>query len=181
LAECQNRKPKKSNRKSKQINQKDREITGLFVVPDPKNKYNILDMKKEARSLVINTDGGSRNNPGPAGIGFVIYDDQGNILETYKEYIGEATNNIAEYQALIRALKHAHEYHPEEIVCRLDSELVVKQVRGEYKAKDEKMKELLNQVREMSFFRPVSFVHVRREQNKLADKLVNEALDEAGF
>lgn len=138
-------------------------------------------MAKKIKSLVINTDGGSRNNPGPAGIGFVIYDDAGNIVETYKEHIGKATNNVAEYQALIRALKHAKAYDPEEIVCRLDSELVVKQIRGEYKAKDPGMRELLNQVREMSFFKPVSFIHIRREQNKLADKLVNEALDEAGF
>ena len=138
-------------------------------------------MTHKIAELVINTDGGSRNNPGPAAIGFVIYDNMGEIVETYKEYIGEATNNVAEYRALIKALKHAKAYDPDEVVCRLDSELVVKQVRGEYKAKDPGMKELLDQVREMSFFKPISFVHVRREQNKLADKLVNEALDEAGF
>jgi ribonuclease HI len=133
------------------------------------------------KKIIINTDGGARNNPGPAGIGVVISDPEGNILETYKEHIGDATNNIAEYRALIAGLKHAKRFEAEEIECRLDSELVVKQVTGVYKAKDEGMKEMLQIVREMVFFKPIEFVHVRREKNKLADKLVNEALDEAGF
>lgn len=133
------------------------------------------------KKIIINTDGGSRNNPGPAGIGVVISDSDGNVLETYKEYIGEATNNIAEYRALLAGLKHAKRFKPTEIECRLDSELVVKQVTGEYKAKDEVMKDLLGQVRELVFFKPIEFVHVKREFNKAADKLVNEALDEAGY
>lgn len=133
------------------------------------------------KKIIINTDGGSRNNPGPAGIGVVIYDPEGNVLETYKEHIGDATNNIAEYRALIAGLKHAKRFKAEEIECRLDSELVVKQVTGVYKAKDEGMKQMLQEVRELVFFKPITFVHVRREKNKLADKLVNEALDEAGF
>lgn len=130
------------------------------------------------KKLIIYTDGGARNNPGPAGIGVVICDDLGIILETYKEYIGEATNNIAEYQALITALKRAKKYKPDEIECRLDSELVVKQARGEYKTKDEKMKKLLGEVRELTFFKNVTFKSIPREQNELADRLVNEVLDE---
>lgn len=130
------------------------------------------------KKIIINSDGGARNNPGPAAIGIVISDEIGNILETHKEYIGKTTNNVAEYRALIEGLRRAHKYEPDEIECRLDSELVKKQVTGEYKTKDPGMKELLAQVRELSFFKHVSFVHVRREKNKLADSLVNEALDE---
>jgi ribonuclease HI len=130
--------------------------------------------------LRIHTDGGARGNPGPAGIGYIIESD-GKILEKKGEYIGEGTNNTAEYTAIIEALKAAKKYHPEEIECFLDSELVVKQVKGEYKAKDPKMKELLNQLRELVFFKAVNFTHIRREKNKEADALVNKALDEAGF
>lgn len=133
------------------------------------------------KKIIINTDGGARNNPGPAGIGIVISDETGKVLETHKEYIGEATNNVAEYRALITGLKRAKKFEPEEVEVRLDSELVKRQATGEYKTKDKTMKELLAQVRELTFFKHVSFTHVRREKNKLADKLVNEALDEAGF
>lgn len=111
----------------------------------------------------------------------MVSDPEGKVLETYKEYIGDATNNVAEYQALITGLHRAKKHHPDEIECRLDSELVVKQVTGVYKAKDEGMKQKLAEVRELVFFKAITFVHVKREKNKLADKLVNEALDEAGF
>ncbi len=137
--------------------------------------------------LIIFTDGGARNNPGPAGIGVVLYDENKKILETYKEYIGEATNNQAEYRALIKALELAQKYinsgqgqndQKVAIECFLDSELVVKQLNKEYKVKDPAIKELYNQVLDLSIFKSISFTHVRREQNKLADKLVNEAIDE---
>lgn len=131
------------------------------------------------KKLVIYTDGGARNNPGPAGIGVVIYDENGEIIETHKEYIGKATNNVAEYRALIEGLRRAKKYEPEKIESRLDSELVKKQVTGEYKCKDENMRALLEQVRELVFFKNVTFTHVPRAQNKLADKLANEAMDEA--
>lgn len=138
-------------------------------------------MTSKQKKLIINTDGGSRNNPGPAAIGVVIYDELGNVIEKHKEYIGKATNNVAEYTALVIAIKRAQKYEPEEIECRLDSELVVKQLKGEYKVKEAGMKELFSQIKDLIFFKNVTFNHVRREQNKLADKLVNEALDEAGF
>jgi ribonuclease HI len=131
--------------------------------------------------LIIHTDGGSRNNPGPAGIGVVIADADGNVVETYKEHIGKATNNVAEYQALIVALHRAKKYEADEIECRLDSELVVKQLCGQYKVKDPGMKEKYAEVRDLAFFKNIEFKHIPRAQNKLADKLVNEALDEAGF
>lgn len=127
--------------------------------------------------LIINTDGGSRGNPGPAAVGVVFSDEKGRTLAEYKECIGEATNNIAEYRALILALEKAKSFECEEIECRLDSELVVKQLRGEYKVKDENMKVLYAQVQELIFFKPVKFVHVRRELNKEADALVNEVLN----
>lgn len=130
------------------------------------------------KKLVINTDGGSRNNPGPAGIGIVFSDENGEVVAKFKEYIGEATNNVAEYSALVYALNKAKDFEVDEIECRLDSELVVKQLNGEYKVKDPGMKKLYEQVQELIFFKPVKFVHVRREFNKLADKLVNEAIDE---
>jgi ribonuclease HI len=130
------------------------------------------------QKLIINTDGGSRGNPGPAGIGVVFSDSEGQIIAEFKECIGDATNNIAEYRALILALEKAKDFSAEEIECRLDSELVVKQLSGEYKVKDDKLKPLFAQVQELSFFKPVKYIHVRREKNKQADALVNEALDE---
>ncbi len=130
------------------------------------------------KKLIINTDGGSRGNPGPAGIGVVFSGESDKVIAKYKEYIGEATNNIAEYKALILALEKAKDFEADEIECRLDSELVVKQLKGEYKVKDEKMKKLYSKVQKLIFFKPVKFVHIRREKNKLADMLVNEVLDE---
>lgn len=136
---------------------------------------------KKYKKIIIYTDGGSRNNPGPAGVGVVIYDEIGNILETHKECIGKATNNVAEYMALVIALKRAQKFEPDAIDCFLDSELVVKQLTGVYKVKEPGMKELFNQIKDLIFFKNITFTHIRREKNKLADSLVNEALDEAGF
>lgn len=131
------------------------------------------------QKLIINTDGGARNNPGPAGIGVVFSDEKGETIATFKEYIGEATNNVAEYKALILALKKAKDFEADEIECRLDSELVVKQLTGHYKCKEATLKVLCAEVQELAFFKPIKYKHVRREFNKLADKLVNEAIDEA--
>lgn len=133
------------------------------------------------KKLIMHTDGGARNNPGPAGIGVVIYDNLGNVIEEHKEYIGKATNNVAEYKALIAGLKRIKKYEPDEVEVRLDSELVKKQVTGEYKCKDENMKALLSEVRELVFFKNIVFKTIPRAQNKEADRLANEAMDEAGF
>ncbi|MEK7447801.1 MAG: ribonuclease HI family protein [Patescibacteria group bacterium] len=138
--------------------------------------------------VIIYTDGGARNNPGPAGIGVVLYDEKKKIMETYKEYIGEATNNQAEYRALLKGLELAEKYMDSrlrrndkgvEIECFLDSELVVKQLNKEYKVKDPDLQVLYSQILDLVIFKNISFKHVKREQNKLADKLVNEAIDEA--
>lgn len=131
------------------------------------------------KKLIIFTDGGARNNPGPAGIGIVFYDENRAVIKKYKEFIGEATNNQAEYRALIKALELAQEYQPkpESIECYLDSELVVKQLNKEYKVKNEGVKALYNQVLDLAIFKNISFAHVPRTKNRLADKLVNEAID----
>jgi ribonuclease HI len=128
--------------------------------------------------LILNTDGGARGNPGPAGIGAVFSDTKGEIIAEYREYIGETTNNVAEYRALVMGLEKAKDFDFKELECRLDSELVVKQVNGEYKVKGNHLKEYHNKIKNLSFFQPITFMHVRREENKRADALVNQALDE---
>lgn len=125
---------------------------------------------------IIHTDGGARGNPGPAGIGAVI--KIGDQQWEFKKYIGEATNNQAEYQALILGLEKAKEHGATEADCLLDSELVVKQMKREYKVKDKDLAVLFIKVWNlMSGFKKVTFKHIYREDNKLADQLVNEAID----
>lgn len=132
--------------------------------------------------LITFTDGGSRNNPGPAACGVVIQNHNFEIIFTLAKFIGIATNNQAEYTALILALQEAQkilasETH-KEITCYLDSELIVKQLNHEYKVKDVKMQKLFLKVHNLATtFTKIEFIHIRRENNKLADKLVNEALD----
>lgn len=125
---------------------------------------------------IIHTDGGARGNPGPAGIGAVI--KIGEKVIELKRYIGEATNNQAEYRALILALEHALEAKVTEAECLLDSELVVKQLNREYRVKDKDLAALFVKVYNLSTkFKKITFKHIYREQNKHADKLVNEAID----
>lgn len=124
------------------------------------------------------TDGGARGNPGPAAIGGVFYDGDNKIAD-FSEHIGETTNNQAEYQALEHGLKLALNNNIQELECYLDSELVVKQLNKEYKVKDKALGKIFVKVWNLSLkFKKISFVHVRREQNKEADALVNKALDE---
>ncbi len=131
-------------------------------------------------TLHLFSDGGSRGNPGQAGIGCVLIDPlKGETLREYGEAIGIQTNNIAEYQALITGLKIAKEYCPNHLICHLDSELVVKQLSGEYRVKMVTFQPLIEEITELkSHFPHISFVYVPREQNKRADALVNKALDE---
>lgn len=127
--------------------------------------------------LQIHTDGGARGNPGPAGIGVVIWDGN-NLVGRHNAYIGEATNNQAEYKAVILALQEARKLGAEELEFFLDSELVVKQLNREYKVKDKDLAPLFVQVWNLSLgFKKVTFEHVPREKNKEADKLVNEAIN----
>ena len=120
--------------------------------------------------IIVNTDGGARGNPGPAGIGVVIADDKGAVVARFSQYIGEATNNVAEYKALIYALEKLKNFDYTEAECRLDSELIVRQLNGEYRVKEGKLKELYQQVQQLIFFKPIKFVHVPREKNKEAGK-----------
>lgn len=131
------------------------------------------------QKLQIFTDGGARKNPGPAGIGVVIW--SGNeLVGRHKAYIGEATNNQAEYRAVILALEEAKKIGAPELEFFLDSELVVKQTNREYKVKDKDLAPLFVQVWNLSLgFKKVTFQYIPREKNKEADKLVNEAIDEA--
>lgn len=132
------------------------------------------------KALVINTDGGARGNPGPAGSGAIIRDESGQVLYEHKEYLGEATNNFAEYTALIRALEAAAKLRGTHLQINMDSELIVKQMQGSYKIKEPTLQKLAQRVIKLkNNFQSVKFAHVRREFNKDADRLVNEAIDEA--
>lgn len=130
-------------------------------------------------TLVVHTDGGSRNNPGDAGIGAVIERD-GSLVAEISEYIGVATNNIAEYTAVVRSLETCIEngWTTESLHFRLDSKLVVEQVQGNWKIKEPTLRPLVERVRELaSRFPSVSYTHIPREENSRADRLVNEAID----
>jgi ribonuclease HI len=127
--------------------------------------------------MIVNVDGGARGNPGPAAIGIVIRDGEGNVLQDLGETIGEATNNVAEYKALIRGIEMAKELGADELQIHVDSELVVKQMLGQYKVKHPDMKPLHAQAREALDGVEWTISHVRREQNADADALVNQALD----
>ncbi len=126
------------------------------------------------------TDGGSRGNPGPAAYGFVLEAEDGTVLDARGEAIGVATNNVAEYSALVAGLERAVEVGVQELEVVSDSELLVKQMRGEYKVKNRALQErFLDASRLARRIRRVRYTAVRREHNELADSLVNEALDRA--
>ena len=126
----------------------------------------------------LSTDGGSRGNPGPAAYGFVLEAEDGTVLAAHGETIGIATNNVAEYSALIAGLKKAIELAVDEVDVISDSELLVKQMRGEYKVKNETLQDLVIQASRLARqLGAVTYTAVRREHNELADRLVNEALD----
>ena len=126
------------------------------------------------------TDGGARGNPGPAASAYVLEAEDGSVLAAHGETIGTATNNVAEYRALIAGLERAAEAGVGELEILSDSELMVKQMRGEYKVKKPALQELfLAASRAARSIGSVTYTHVRREHNELADRLVNEALDSA--
>jgi ribonuclease HI len=131
-------------------------------------------------TLHLFSDGGSRGNPGHAAIACIIEDPvTGTVLKEYFERIGQETNNVAEYRALIKGLELARDYQPNRLICHLDSELVVKQVKGEYRVKMPTLQPLVEEVQELERqLADVEFVHIPREDNYRADALVNRALDE---
>jgi probable phosphoglycerate mutase len=124
------------------------------------------------------TDGGARGNPGPAAYGYVLEAEDGTVLAAHGEAIGIATNNVAEYSALLAGLQKAVELAVGEVEVVSDSELMVKQMRGEYKVKNVALRELSLQAAQLARqVGTVRYTAVRREHNELADRLVNEALD----
>ena len=128
----------------------------------------------------LSTDGGARGNPGPAAFAYVLEADDGTVLAAHGETIGVATNNVAEYRGLIAGLEKARELGLREVDVVSDSELVVKQMLGEYRVKNEALRELwLRAGRLAREIGSVTYTAVRREHNELADRLVNEALDAA--
>ena len=128
----------------------------------------------------LSTDGGSRGNPGPAAFGYVLEAEDGTVLAAHGERIGVATNNVAEYRGLVAGLEKAIELAVPEVEVVSDSELLVKQMNGEYKVKNPALRDLsLQAARLAREIGKVSYTAVRREHNELADRLVNEALDAA--
>ena len=144
---------------------------GLFGEAEPE--------RKAVAAYQANIDGGSRGNPGPAAYGVVIRDPRGEIVARLKKYIGNSTNNVAEYFGLIAALDYAQVHDIRALRIESDSELMVKQMRGQYKVKSEELRPLFERAKKMSQgLESFRINHVYREQNKEADALVNQALDE---
>lgn len=131
----------------------------------------------------IFSDGGARGNPGPAAIGILLCGARGNVLKEHRETLGEATNNIAEYRAVVRGLELAQEIGAQEVEYFVDSELVARQLSGEYRVKTPHLKELFSLVKEREKnFRKVTYTQVPRTHEKIkrVDRLVNQALNLAG-
>jgi ribonuclease HI len=130
------------------------------------------------KRLKIYTDGASRGNPGEAGAGVVILNEKNESIRELSRYLGQATNNVAEYQGLLLSLEKASELGAEEVDIFSDSELLTRQVNGIYKVKNEKLKPLYQKVLELrKNFKKFSITHIAREKNKAADKLANKAID----
>ncbi|MEM7809818.1 MAG: reverse transcriptase-like protein [Planctomycetota bacterium] len=133
--------------------------------------------------LIVEFDGGSRGNPGPAGFGVVVRDarDESMPLVTAGRFVGRATNNVAEYSGLVFALQNAVDLRATRTTVRGDSELVIKQMKGQYRVKNEKLKPLFEQASSLAKkLGKVSYVHKLRDENKLADRLANLAMDRKG-
>jgi ribonuclease HI len=134
------------------------------------------------KKVEIYVDGGSRGNPGPSGVGVVILDAGGKKIKDISKYIGETTNNIAEYSALLYGLEEALILRTDEIVVNMDSELVAKQLTGDYRVKDAGLKPLFERAMNMlKSFKSFEIRHIEREKNKEADKLVNRAINLASL
>ena len=126
--------------------------------------------------LKVYSDGASSGNPGPSGIGYVIINEDGEIIRTHSEFIGQATNNIAEYIAFDRAIDEVLKIKPDKVYFFLDSELLVKQIKGEYKVKNKNIFNIFEKVVSKLSKLNYDIAHVRREENKLADKLAKDAV-----
>ena len=134
------------------------------------------------KTLFLYADGGARGNPGPAGIGAVILDSKKKKVKEFCRYIGEATNNNAEYNALICGLEEVKNLGADEVIVNLDSELVVKQINGEYRVKNPDIKPLFEKaIAALTTFKSFEIRHIDRSKNKEADKLVNKAINLSGL
>ena len=140
-----------------------------------------FDQERPAGKVVAYIDGGARGNPGPAGFGVRLEDADGGLIEEFAESIGTATNNVAEYRALLAALEWAARHGRDQLHVRSDSLLLVQQMLGNYKVKHPGLLPLAARARMLAHdIGRVTFEHVRRESNKDADRLANQAMDESG-
>jgi ribonuclease HI len=136
-----------------------------------------INIKKDSEYFVY-TDGGARGNPGIAGCGVVVFDKNNQKIAELKHFIPHATNNEAEYKALLLGVKKVLQYHPQKITFYLDSELIVKQMKGIYRVKKAELKEFYTQIKSLlAQISQVKFIHIPREKNTLADKLANQAMN----
>jgi ribonuclease HI len=136
------------------------------------------DIKKEADLIVVNVDGASRGNPGESGVGVAIFDKDLNLINEACDYIGVATNNVAEYKALLLGIKLSTKYNAKRILFKADSELMVKQIKGEYRVKNAQLKLLFTEAQSLLKKLPNwKIMHVPREENKEADLLANKGVD----
>ncbi len=174
----------------------ERKLQQLFPRADDRNRFiaevlavaleqHDLQQERDAGisvggTLHLFTDGGSRGNPGQSAIGVILEDPaRGEVVREHYERIGIGTNNVAEYRALIEGMKIAKRMHPNRLICHLDSELIVKQLNGEYRVKMDALKGYFDEIQELiTQFPDVVFVHIPRSDNFRADALVNKALDE---
>ena len=152
----------------------------MSALPPDIGATGLMSVTPEAvEVIIIRSDGAARGNPGPAGVGVVISGSTGDILEEAAEYIGETTNNVAEYKGILLGLRLAARYRPKTIKAYLDSELVVNQLNGVYKVKNATLKDLHADARSLiSKYDRVYIGHVPRAQNAAADKLANRAIDD---
>jgi ribonuclease HI len=135
-----------------------------------------------SKKLRIYIDGGARGNPGPAGIGVLILNEKNEKVKEVSKYLGPMTNNAAEYHALIQALKEAKDLGAEEITLNMDSELVAKQIKGEFRVKNDNIRTLFDEAVELiNGFRKIEVKHIDRSLNKEADRLANKAMNLSGL
>ena len=137
-------------------------------------------MAENGAPWLLAVDGAARGNPGPAGCGAVIYDSSGAVVHELSKYLGRATNNVAEYEGLLMGLEALLRLRKKRIRVQSDSQLLVRQLNGEYRVRDEKLKPLFERaVRLLRQFDAYRIVHVPREMNRLADRLANKGIDDA--
>ncbi len=149
-----------------------------YVQPVPYLIKIELEKKENPKCVFLYADGGSRGNPGPSAAGFVIEDDTARVIESWNKYLGITTNNQAEYHGLISGLEWCKQRHVQEVSVRLDSMLVVNQMKGIFKVKNRDLWSLYESARNLAMtFKTITFTHIPRELNKRADTEVNKALD----